>query len=265
MRFKEALAGFVVRVGTAGQQHAKGLADRLNRASEVSISGPLLGTIKSRDEIDTPEHAQKISDAFTGQLGHLADVADIQRKNLTTQDAHSVLMLEVAIYGLTGIREQLEQSLYDFDSLVQTSMVVRAQRVAGAQAAPGQQAALTIDTSKLHPIHETHPVTAVEPEPLTPERARPSGLLSLFKRQPRPLSRNEQMAHDLTIVYTKFMEECTSLVETFRAAQAKTLEELNTPIDQLRAATNWLHECEQQFYRVGHTVQASQPGQTGHA
>lgn len=257
MKFKEALAGFAARMGEIGQREAKALTDRLNRASEVSVSGPLLGTIKAREEIDTPEHAEKVSDAFTRQIGHLGEVAEIQRQNLTTQQPRNTLMLEVAIYGLTGIREQLEQSLYDFDTLVQTAMIQKAQRTAGAQAAPGQQAALTVDPSKLHPIHETHPITAVEPESLTPEPAPRTGVIArLFGQKPPTRTRNEQLALDLTSAYTQFEEECKRLVESFRAAQAKTLEELNAPIDQVRATTNWLHEAEQNFYRVGQTVAA---------
>lgn len=257
MGVREALAALGARAGDA-KHHVDALMSQLGKAQEVSVSGPLLGTVKMRDDLDTPEHAQKISDAFVRQLTHLADIGEIQRQHLQAGEGRNTLMLEVAIFGLTGIREQLEQALRDFDTVVQTDMIIRARRTAKLQADDGQQGAIVVDTSTLHPIHETHPVTAVAPEPLV-EPSRATGWLSFLKRQ-RPPSHNERMAADLSAVYSKFDAECRRLIETFHTAQAKNLEELNTPVDEVRATAIWLNDTEQQFYRIGEKMATRSAG-----
>lgn len=260
--FHDAISNWMKGAGELGRKEAAELVGRLGHAAQVGISGSVVGSINSdKDEIDTPQRAQTIAQAFAHQLGHLDDESEIQRQKLALPGEHSTLMLEVAIYGLTGIREQLEKSLSDFDSLTQMATLQQAKKVAAAEGKPDT----AVDPSRLHLVHEAHGTTRVQAEPVAPEPARSTGILSFFRRQPAPLKPNEQMARDLSAIYQQFGQESKQIVEAFRAAQAQSLQELNVPVDLLRATANWLHGAEQNFYQEEQAMRAGQPGQAGHA
>lgn len=261
--FKDHIAPILMGVNAVGRVEAARLVDSLSKAAQAGISGSVVATIDTnKDQIDTPQRAQAIAESFMRQLSHLVAESELQRQKLATKGEHGTLLLEVAIYGLSGMREQLQQSIVDFEQLI-----AKAQAQANAQHEAAQESAANTTASAStnanaqsatpQPsavVHEIHGRTCVQEEPAVEPAPSTGWLRKFLGKTPPPLPPNEATARSLDTVYSEFAEQARASVAAFQAAQPDHLRELDMPMDQLRGMVEWLHHKEKTFY-----VKVAQP------
>jgi hypothetical protein len=186
-------------------------------------------------------YAQRITDEIIYQLSRLDAEAKLQRDELATPGANDPSRLEVAIYGLSGIREQLDHIVAQYEGAV-----ARAQkREQDKEAASGLQRAAASGALGGSGIHEAHALTRVtyDGEP------KKSGSLigKLFNREAH-VKGNQKMAQELVALYGDFSQRTELLERAFHTAQARSLDQLAVPMDELRGTSQWLHGREQTYY-----------------
>jgi hypothetical protein len=154
-------------------------------------------------------------------------------------------VLQIAVYGLSGMREQLDTILNSFDRLFQCAEEQAAMAASSPHAGTDPTA-----RKEPHPIHPVHPTTRVVFEDAQPQPPQKKGFLGIFGGGPKPEAPNEKLARDLIGVYEQFCDQTPALRRSFRESGAATVQELAVPMDQLRAVAVWLREEERHFYDV---------------
>lgn len=181
----------------------------------------------------TADDVKRLADGICRQLENLTAEGELQRKRLAEPGQHFAPTLQMAIYGLSGIRELLDTTLHHYDNLEACVRQEDARRL-------GLEPPSNLKDP--HNIRHFHPNTKVQLEAADPPSK--SGIWP-WRRSESP---NEVLAKRLAQVYGEFVDAARQLSEAFRAAKAEEIEQLNPPMDQVRGLANWLHAQEQAFY-----------------
>ncbi len=189
------------------------------------------------EDLNSPAYAQRITTEIIYQLSRLDAEAKLQSKELGAKKSLHPGQLEIAIYGLSGIREQLDGISDRYEAALALAKAQREARASG-----GTQ----VGTPPVRPDQieaHTHPPTRVDYN----EPSRPSGPLASFFT-PRTPHGNQGLVKRLIAIYSEFSKNTDELESAFHTAQARSLELLGVPMDMLRGSAKWLHDREQSFY-----------------
>jgi hypothetical protein len=221
----------------AGLVHdAQGVLDRFKNSLD-RISTTFQPT--PDEDINGAPYAQRVTDEVIYQLSRLDAEAKLQRDELATPGAKDPSRLEVAIYGLSGIREQLDHIVAQYEAAMVRARKREAEKDAGMQGGPASGA---LSGSG---IHEAHALTRVAYDEAA---KKDDGFFGkLFNRGPSAKG-NEKLAQDIAATYTEFSQRTELLERAVHTAQARSLDQLAVPVDELRGASQWLHSREQTFY-----------------
>jgi hypothetical protein len=189
------------------------------------------------EDLNSPGYAQRITTEIIYQLSRLDAEAKLQCGELSRgKDLHPG-QLEIAVYGLSGIREQLDAIADRYEAALAQAKAQRTALLAGGSA---------VGTPPLRPDQieaHTHPQTLVDYN----EAPRPRGPLAGIFARPQPKG-NEGLAKRLIAIYTEISKNTDALERAFHTAQARTLEQLGVAMDELRGSAKWLHDREVTFY-----------------
>ncbi|HEV2236743.1 MAG TPA: hypothetical protein VGR57_08800 [Ktedonobacterales bacterium] len=190
------------------------------------------------EDLNSPAYAQRITTEIIYQLSRLDAEAKLQCKELSPgkQGPHPG-QLEIAVYGLSGIREQLDAIADRYESALAQAKAQRTALLAGGS---------TVGTRPLRPDEieaHTHPQTLVDYS----ESPRARGPLAGIFARPQPKG-NEGLAKRLVAIFTEISKNTDELERAFHTAQARSLEQLGVPMDELRGSAKWLHDREVSFY-----------------
>lgn len=191
------------------------------------------------EDLNGAPYAQRVTDEIIYQLSRLDAESKLQRDELAAPGANDPSRLEVAIYGLSGIREQLDHIVAQYEATVARAQ----QRELDKEAAEGVQRGPASGALGGSGIHEAHALTRVTYD----EEKKPGVLARLLKPEARAKG-NKKMAQELVSIYGEFSQRTELLERAFHTAQARSLDQLAVPIDELRGASQWLHSRELMFY-----------------
>jgi hypothetical protein len=225
-RLIETLPGDLGRTAQAAMQRFVESVERVHNAFQ-----PQAG-----EDLNSPGYAQRITTEIIYQLSRLDAEAKLQCNELSGKQLHPG-QLEIAIYGLSGIREQLDAITDRFDAALALAKAQRDQRAAGGSPV-GTPPVKPEDV----PAH-VHPPTLVDYN----EQPRPQGPFARFFARPLPKG-NEGLTRRLIAIFTQFSKNTEELERAFHTAQARTLEQLGVAVDELRGSARWLHDREVSFY-----------------
>lgn len=193
------------------------------------------------EDLNAAPYAQRVTDEIIYQLSRLDAEAKLQRDELATPGIGDASRLEVAIYGLSGIREQLDHIVSQYEATVARAQQREQARAATASMQRGAASGALGGSG----IHEAHALTKVTYD----TQPKPGGGLfgKLFSREAH-LKGNQKLASELVAIYGEFSTRTELLERAFHTAQARSLDQLAVPMDELRGASQWLHSREQTFY-----------------
>jgi len=188
-------------------------------------------TVASFDgRVETPQQVHDFIQSYIRQLDHLEDMASLQNAHLMHDGAHDPTVLNMSIYTLSGMREQLTQDIGVFDHLMGAAPLSPPQSLKPTPPDP-------------HPDH--HNTTVIG--------TLPSKSSSLFGRirdrfSPNSQVHNTHVAQELAEVYRKFRDRARDVQQMFRLAEPKDLNEMYTPMDAMRSLRDFLSVEEGHFY-----------------
>lgn len=215
------------------KQEIQGLIDRIAEGSSrvaQAFDGPPDG------DFNSSRYAASVANAICYQLSRLDAESELQRAKLAGPGMPDPLTLDVAIYGISGIREQIDNIVKNYEDQLE-----KAARQSGALGGLGTAA-------EASGIHAAHAKTVVLQDTTTVPTKR--GLFGLtLRKNAQPKPSNAELARLLHETFVKFSRETVKLQEAFRTAQPRQLDQLSVPIDELRATANWLHQTELKCYR----------------
>jgi hypothetical protein len=189
------------------------------------------------EDLNSPGYAQRITTEIIYQLSRLDAEAKLQCGELSGRKDMHPGQLEIAVYGLSGIREQLDAIADRYETALAQAKVQRVSLLGGGSG---------VGTRPLRPEEieaHTHPQTLVDYN----EAPRPKGPLGGIFARPQPKG-NEGLAKRLISIFTEFSKNTDALERAFHTAQARSLEQLGVAMDELRGSAKWLHDREVTFY-----------------
>jgi hypothetical protein len=190
------------------------------------------------EDLNSPAYAQRITTEIIYQLSRLDAEAKLQCSELSSKNDLHPGQLEIAVYGLSGIREQLDAITDRYESAL---ALAKAQRTSLAVGGP-QVGAPPVKPEQVEA--HLHPPTLVDYN----EQPRAGGMMSRIFA-PRPLPKgNTGLVRRLIAIYTEFSKNTDELERAFHTAQARSLEQLGVAMDELRGSAKWLHDREVTFY-----------------
>jgi hypothetical protein len=188
------------------------------------------------EDLNSPAYAQRITTEIIYQLSRLDAEAKLQCKELTPgKEGLHPGQLEIGVYGLSGIREQLDAIADRYEAAL---ALAKAQR-APSPSSPVGTTPLKPDQIEAH----SHPPTLVDYN----EQPASKGLARIFGPKAPPKG-NAGLARRLAAIFTEFSTNTDELERAFHTAQARSLEQLGVPMDELRGSAKWLHDREVSFY-----------------
>jgi hypothetical protein len=215
--------------------------------SVIDRLGSLVGRLheafqpSGNEEVNTTPYVQRLTDEVIYQLSRLNAEAKLQRDDLATSSHADPARLEVAIYGLSGIREQLDLIVAKYEEAVARARKLDRQQTSGTGPLQRGTSSGGLDSSG---IHQQHALTLVAYEQAKKD---PGFWAKLLNRN--PIARdNETIRREVIATYAEFIGETDSLQKEFHTAQARSLDQLAAPMDMLRGSSQALHSREVTFY-----------------
>jgi len=179
--------------------------------------------------VETPQQVHDFIQSYIRQFDHFEDMASLQNAHLMHDGANDPTVLNMSIYTLSGMREQLTEDIAVFDRLMESSAIAPPLAAKAAPPIP-------------HPDHHNTLVIGVMPSSTSWK----DKIRDWFSSNAQV--NNARLVRELGEVYRKFRDRARDVQQMFRLAEPKNLTEMYTPMDAMRALRDFLAAEEGHFY-----------------